>query len=286
MPAQVDRSALDQPAWYKNQDEMLMKIPNRISASISERAFSALKGRLRRVKKATGNISSTTYRAVIGYVPQEVVVPILFMRESSGSIRWPCSIRSSSERLLPGEETSLMEQMRLDEKILKEINDRRGKKHEKLIKVCHRCLSHELGYRTKGFKERVAEIFELRAAFEYPYKQLEEKRIRGFGKQRVTKKKRVYGVVFEQVEKIAYSWNKKEISEIKLTAPERFKNILTSQVIQLIPSEPPGDRENLKWLIDRVVNLNFDFGPYTLPLRSVHRRKAKGVYPMPIKRRV
>jgi hypothetical protein len=68
----------------------------------------------------------------------------------------------------------------------------------------------------------------------------------------------------------------------ELATSERFKSILTSQMLQLIPPKPSEHTENLEWLVRRVVDLNFDFGPYTLPLRSVYRKGAKGIYPMPL----
>lgn len=233
-------------------------------------------------KRRTKSIPLRTYYALAGYIPEEVVVPLPFMLDPCGSTRWPYSIRSAAEKKLPGEEASLMEQMRLDEKLLRKIKERSGKKDEKLIKVCYRCFGHELGYRTKGFKKIVAEVFRPRAAFEYSYKQLVEKKVKGLGRHKVSRKRRIYGVVFEQTQKIKYGWNKKEISIIELTTSRRFKSILTSQMLQLIPPKPSEHRENLEWLVSRVVDLNFDFGPYTLPLRSIYRKGAKGIYPMPL----
>jgi len=232
--------------------------------------------RLTSLKRRTKKIP-LSYSALINHISEEVVVPLPFIMEPSGAVKWLYSVRSPTEKTLPGEETSLMERIRLDERILKKMKERRGKKHEKLVKVCYRCFNHELGYRTKGFKKRGARVFRPRAAFEYSYKQL---KIEGSRRYEVCRKRKIYGVVFEQKEKIKYSWNRKEISVIELTTARRFESILTSQMVQLVPSKPPQHRENLQWLVGRVIDLNFNFGPYTLSLRSIYRKSAKGIFPI------
>lgn len=243
-----------------------------------------MKGKFTDLTKKTRSIPAKTFKRLVNYGLQEIVIPLPYIK-TKNSVKWLYSIRSPSEKILSNKESSFMERMRLDEKILARIQGRKGRKHETLVKACYRCFSHELGYRIKGFNNQIGKVFTPRAAFDYSYKQINRKQVRGIGLQTVVEKKRLYGIVFEQTRGIHYSWNENEVSEIRLTMSRKFRTILTSQVMQLVSPEPPGHRENLKWLIDKIVDLNFDFSPYSLSLRAVHRKSAKGVYPMPISSR-
>ena len=226
--------------------------------------------RFRGIRKRTKSIQEKTYDKVAKHIPEEVVIPIPYIRESPDLVKFPYSIRSPFEQLLSDQEATLMEQMKLREKLIKRIRDRTGRKGETLIKVCFRCFDHEIAWGVKGFKDRVEELFELKGAFRYPYTQL--------GSKNEIVKRTIYGAVFEQTEAFEYRWNPKEISEIRLTTPIRFRNLIYGQLMKIVPQEPPGDIANLKWIANKVASLDFDFLQYTIPLKSVKRKKAKGVY--------
>jgi hypothetical protein len=208
---------------------------------------------------------------------EDVVVPLFYIRDSSGHYKWGVSERSYSEKVLSGKRASFMEKKTFSEKLKERIKDRIGKEGETLVDVSYRCCHHEAwnDFDYKDFKKIAPYLLKLKAACEYKCTPKDKK------------KYKISVLIFEQTMELPYSPNKDEISRIDLVTSEELQKTLYNQADVLVDAEPSGDRKNLKLIVDKVVdpvtlaNQTWDFDPYTKDIRLVKQEKAEGVLAIP-----
>jgi len=206
----------------------------------------------------------------------DVVVPIPIDYDTNGHVKFPVIVRSKYEDVLRETKATLMETKTPSDKLKEIIIERMGRKGQTLLDVCYDCCGHEIWDDYVDFKKIAPNVLEPLAAWEYVF-------IPKGGK-----KTKISGLIleFEKTKELYFSPGE-EVSKIEEVTSEELRDLLYTQIDLLIPPEPPGNRYNLRWIADIVVdpkaiaNRSWDFDPYNKSIRSIKRSKAEGVLAMP-----
>jgi len=223
----------------------------------------------RGIKSGIKNLS----KYIANHLSGDVVVPIIAFYEPSGQVKFPITIRSKYENLLPGAKATFMETKDPSDKFKEMIFERMGRKGQTLLDLSYDCSKHE-AWNYTNFKKIASDLLVPRTAWEYVVLPKGEKKFT------------ISGLILEQKMDLPYSWNK-EVSKIEKITPEELKKILYSQIDLLIPKDPPNNRVALRWIADEVVNpvaisnRTWDFAPYNKSIKAFKRKKAQGVLAMP-----
>jgi hypothetical protein len=206
----------------------------------------------------------------------DVVVPIPINYNTNGHVKFPVTVRSKYEDVLRETKATLMETKTPSDKLKEIIIERMGRKGQTVLDVCYDCCGHEIWADFGDFKKIAPDVLEPLAAWEYVF-------IPKGGK-----KTKISGLILElEKTKELYFSPGEEVSKIEEVTPEELRDLLYRQIDLLIPPEPPGNRYNLRWIADIVVdpkaiaNRSWDFDPYNKSIRSIKRSKAEGVLAMP-----